>query len=169
MGGRFYMQKQAGFTILELLTVVAIVGILALVGIPSVKSFSQSTGLRASAKQIAGDLWLARQKAITTSAPYTIRFDQGQNRYVVFRDDGGGSIINRANGVMDSGESMVRTRDLSVPYAFSYIDLDPDNSIIYMPQGMLKKGTTGGSVTITDDRNRSRTVSVMASGTTRTM
>ncbi|MFH1313146.1 MAG: prepilin-type N-terminal cleavage/methylation domain-containing protein [Candidatus Eisenbacteria bacterium] len=91
------MRTQAGFTFLELLTVLAIAGIFVLAGVPAPKTVDQSTGVRASAKQIAGDLWLARQKAITTSSPHSIRFQSGENRYVAFRDDGGGNTLNRAN------------------------------------------------------------------------
>ena len=163
------MWRQAGFTLLEILTVLAIVGIFVLVGLPAVKTFNQSTGIRASAKQIAGDLWLARQKAISTSSLHSIRFQSGENSYVVFRDDGGGNVVNRANGTLDSGEDVIRTRELSKACAFSDVNLDPANSVIFVPRGMLRGGTTGGYVIISDGGTRSRTVEIMASGLTRTM
>ena len=163
------MRKQAGFTLLEMLTVLAIVGIFVLIAIPALKGYNQSTGIRASAKQIAGDLWLARQKAITTSTPHSIRFESGESSYTLFSDDGGGNPANCANGTLDSGETVIRTRRLSRECAFSDVNLDPANSVIFEPRGMLRTGTAGGYVTVSDSDSRSRTVEIMASGLTRTM
>ena len=162
------MYRSSGFTLIELLVVVAIIGILMGVGVPALISYGDSTGVRATAKQITADMWLARQKAIATSKPHSVLFDPGQNCYSVFQDDGGAVPGNQANGVIDTGELVVRTRELDDDYEFSDIDLDPSDTVIFMPKGMLKNGTTGGHVTISDGGNRSRTVFIRPSGLTRT-
>jgi type IV fimbrial biogenesis protein FimT len=162
------MHKRSGFTLIEILVVLAVVGILLGLGIPALMSYGDSTGVRATAKQIMADMWLARQKAIATSTPHSIVFDQGQNSYSVFEDDGGGLPGNEGNGVIDAGELVVRTRELDKGYEFSDIDLDPTGTVIFVPKGMLKNGTTGGSVTVTDGGNRSQTVHIRPSGLSRT-
>ena len=158
------MRNHAGFTLLETLAVVGVVAILVAVSIPVTQSFNRSTGVRATAKQLTEDLWFARQKAIATSVPYSIEFDSDENSYVLFRDDGNGYVANRGNGQHDSGEKVVRTRELGPKFAISDIDLDPDDCVIFIPKGMLKTGTGGGHVTISSGDDRTRTVVVTASG-----
>jgi len=53
------------FTLIELLAVIAIMGLIFAVGIPAFYKFSQSAGLSAGASQLVGTLSLARQYAIT--------------------------------------------------------------------------------------------------------
>jgi prepilin-type N-terminal cleavage/methylation domain-containing protein len=158
------MSKQKGFTLLETLAVVSVMGILVAVGIPIATSFNRSASIRATAKQLAEDLWYARQKAISTSVPYSIEFDADENTYLVFRDDGNGDPDDRGNGQHDSGEEVVRTRELGRGFALSDIDLDPDDCVIFVPKGMLKNGTSGGSVAISTEDGRTKTVVVTASG-----
>ncbi len=157
------MRAHAGFTIIEVLTALTIIGILAAIGIPAVKSFGRSTDVVASAKQVVADMWLARQKAIATSNPYSVLFEPDQRRYFVFSDDGNGVPANAANGSIDSGEVIATTRSLRRQCAFSDVDLDPANVVIFVPKGTLKNGTGGGSVTITDE-GKSKTVLIRASG-----
>jgi type IV fimbrial biogenesis protein FimT len=159
------MLRSSGFTLIELVVVLAVVGILLGVGVPALMSYGDSTGVRATAKQITADMWLARQKAVATSRPHSILFDPGENSY---SDDGGAIPGNEANGEIDPGETVVRIRELDDDYQFSDIDLDPANTVIFVPKGMLRNGTTGGSVTISDTRNRTRTVFIRPSGLTRT-
>jgi type II secretion system protein H len=153
-----------GFTIIELLVVIALIGILAAVGIPGLRSYGRSNNLRAAAEQITGDLWYARQKAIATSRPFSVLFDTENNRYLVFRDDGGANPGAAANGVLDSGEVVFKTRQLDQTVFLTEVDLDPDNSVVYVPQGTLRSGTAGGSITVSDGGTRARTVTVMAGG-----
>jgi prepilin-type N-terminal cleavage/methylation domain-containing protein len=158
------MRNEKGFTLLELLTVGAILGLLAAVTVPSLRSYTQSTGLRSLSDQLAGDLWYARQRAIATSVPYSVAFDPDANTYDVFRDDGAGDPDDAGNGEIDFGEQVVRTRPLGPAFLLSEVDLDPDNVVIFMRRGTLMRGTTGGSITISDRSGRTRTLEVLASG-----
>ncbi len=157
------MQRQTGYTLIELLAIVAIVGILLATSIPAFKSFSQSSGLKSSALRLATDLWLARQKAIATSQAHSIIFDPDLNEYVIFIDDGNGQPEDRADGEIDTGEEILATRELGDDYEFSEIDLDPPGVVVFLPKGTLKSGTTGGHITISN-ADRSRTIEIRPSG-----
>jgi type II secretion system protein H len=157
------MKRQEGFTVIELLTVVAMLGLVAAMGIPAIRSFSRSTDVKAAATQLAADGWLARQRAIATSDPYSIRFDPDENRYRVFRDDGNGTAGNAANGQIDTGEEVLIDRHLDARFDLSDVDFDPANAVIFMPKGSLKTGTAGGQLMITGE-NASRTVFIRPSG-----
>ncbi len=158
--------KSEGFTLIELVTIAAIIGILMVVGIPAVKSFRQSTEARSVERQIIADLWFARHRAIATGEPHTVKFysQDGSNYYVIFRDDGGGVPSLRGNGELDSGETVLATKHLDNTYQFTEINLDPDRTVTFMPRGMLKRGTTGGTITIGSDKGDVRTVFIRPSG-----
>jgi prepilin-type N-terminal cleavage/methylation domain-containing protein len=157
------IRRHAGFTVIELLTVVAVLGLLVAMGIPAFRTFSRSADIKAAATQVAADAWFARQRAIATSDPYSIRFDPDGNSYSVFRDDGNGTPSDAANGQIDTGEEVVINRHLDERFDLSYINLDPTNAAIFMPKGSLKLGTAGGHLMISGE-NASRTVFIRPSG-----
>ena len=75
-GGAMIPQKsrQSGFSMVELLTVVAIIGILALVTVPNFISFYQMNKVKAAMRTFTSDLRTMRQMAITTGLQTRITF-----------------------------------------------------------------------------------------------
>lgn len=67
------MTAQAGFTLLELLTVMAIVAILAAVGIPSLLDMVRSAQLRSSSSQLYDAIILARSEAVKRNAQVDVQ------------------------------------------------------------------------------------------------
>jgi prepilin-type N-terminal cleavage/methylation domain-containing protein len=57
---------KAAFTLIELLVVIAIIGVLAAVGIPSLKGMRQQDTMSAATRQLMDDIALARQRAINS-------------------------------------------------------------------------------------------------------
>ncbi len=64
--------RHRGVTLIELLTLVFILIILASIGVPRVKDTVQWIRLRGAAWQLAGDLRLARQQAVTRQRQYRV-------------------------------------------------------------------------------------------------
>ncbi|MBK8974944.1 MAG: hypothetical protein IPM29_03380 [Planctomycetes bacterium] len=78
--------RAAGFGLIDLLLVVTILGILAAVAIPALRS--DDLVLDAAARAVEADLQEARGLAIDTAEPLGVRFDPGQNRYWFVLADG---------------------------------------------------------------------------------
>ncbi|RIK79254.1 MAG: hypothetical protein DCC68_13615 [Planctomycetota bacterium] len=80
--GRRNMSRRAGYSLLELLIVVAIIGILAAAAIVGGTPAANSQ-LRAAAEIAAEDIAYARSLAVTYNSKYTLTFDTAGNRYVL--------------------------------------------------------------------------------------
>ncbi len=72
------MKDQRGYSLAELLTVVAIIGVFSLISIPSFVNYSRSAKVRTSTRQFNSDLRAARSRAITRSNPVAVSFAAGQ-------------------------------------------------------------------------------------------
>lgn len=71
--------RQAGFTLVELLTTVAIVGVLAAVAAPSFNAFNVRERLKGAATNLYTDLQFARSEAVQRNAPITVSFNAGSS------------------------------------------------------------------------------------------
>jgi len=66
------MKKYTGFTLMELMIAVAIVGILLTVGVPSMKTFLQSNQLIATTNELLSAIHVARSEAIKLNKSVTV-------------------------------------------------------------------------------------------------
>src|ERR1041385_3265001 len=62
------------FTLLEMLTVIVIIGIIAALALPALRGPSEGVAINAAVNQMIGDLALARQKAIANRATVAVVF-----------------------------------------------------------------------------------------------
>jgi type IV fimbrial biogenesis protein FimT len=93
------MKKYTGFTLVELMIVLAIVSILLMVGAPSLKTFMQGNRLVASTNELLSALHLARSEAIKLNSRVSIcessdgstcsNTGSWQNGWIVFVDADG--------------------------------------------------------------------------------
>ncbi|MCL6504228.1 MAG: GspH/FimT family pseudopilin [Pirellulales bacterium] len=75
-------RQSAGYTLVELLTVLVIVGILAALLIPGTRPSMQAR-LESAAQIVAGDLAYARSLAISRNRTFRASFQVAENRYTV--------------------------------------------------------------------------------------
>jgi prepilin-type N-terminal cleavage/methylation domain-containing protein len=79
--GRVSARSHDGFTALEMVVVLGIIGILLAVSVPSFLQMRQNAEYRRAARDIASMLRDARNKTITTNTQYCVAFDTVNKRY----------------------------------------------------------------------------------------
>ena len=78
--------KRNGFTLVELVMIIVILGVISIVVVPRLTSISEASVNR-DAKLLVNYLTMAQQLAMTRSEPYGVCFDLAGNRYSVSRTD----------------------------------------------------------------------------------
>jgi len=92
------MQSSRGFTLLELLVVVAMIGILGAIGLPVLMDSSNRNAVWTASEQVASQVRQARLKAVSRNTPFRVRFNCPANRqFRVLRVTGVGAVDNAAN------------------------------------------------------------------------
>jgi type IV fimbrial biogenesis protein FimT len=66
------MRKDSGFTLIELIVIIAIVAIFAGIAVPNFLSYMPKHRLNGAARQVMGDLMAARMKAVSQNTTVTV-------------------------------------------------------------------------------------------------
>lgn len=83
-----------GFTLIEVLTVIVVMGILASIIIPAFRS-THAQSLESTARVVAADLRLARSQAIQFDTQYAMQFSLAQNSYAIVHTGSGSPPVLR--------------------------------------------------------------------------
>lgn len=147
-------RNSRGYSIMEILVVVAIIGVLSLVTVPAFINFQRRNAVRAGLRTFTSDLRSFRQHAITKNAYVRVEFT-GDREYQVFQSRDLGTSWRELNLGVQGTQSNVRTLPETIQLsANSYDDSDSDKflDIDFRPDGTVgdfKAGSvTAGSITM---------------------
>ena len=80
------LRSSRGYSLTELLVVMAIIGIMSLITVPAFINYFQSAKMKASMRQFTNDVRSSRQRAITQNHPTMISFLPGASGANAYRD-----------------------------------------------------------------------------------
>ena len=99
------MKKNSGFTLMEMMVVIAIIGITAAIAIPNVISYLPKHRLNGGARDVYSAMQYARLMAVKEKTPVSINFNLGTDSFTVFDDA-------NTNGTIDGGDTVLKTGNM---------------------------------------------------------
>jgi len=116
----------SGFTLVEMMVVVAVMAVMAAIAIPSFMSLLPGMRLNGAARQVMGDLMDARMEAVKQNNRFRVFFNSPEtNQYEILDDDDNGND-------KDDGETII-TKNIQDNY--SDVTFSSTNNPIFYPRG----------------------------------
>jgi prepilin-type N-terminal cleavage/methylation domain-containing protein len=152
------MSRRAGFSLIELMTTILIMGIIAGFSIPAIAKALSGWNLHTSREQIISEFKLAREKAVAQGSPLGIWCSPGSSSYFINRNPPGGAWIPYTLPNRVTFYSVSFTPGL--PYA-TYLMPDGRSCSVASGAGGLPKS---GTIVLANNRGAKDTVVVNMNG-----
>jgi prepilin-type N-terminal cleavage/methylation domain-containing protein len=134
-------RREKGVTLIELVVVMAIIGIMALFMAPAIGEWVDNYRIRQAARDIASTLQLAKMQAVSTRLPDAVNFTLADGTYGITPLPAGGSNSQVPKGVTIAAGSAT--------------------SISFNPDGT---SPINGTITINNAKGKQYQISVLATG-----
>lgn len=163
------MKRETGFTLIELMFVLAVAAILMSVAVPALQMFSTNSKQTGAINDFVSSMHLARNTAITTNARVTmcassnaasceaVSWDSG---WILFRDANSNQTVDGTEAIIGTGSPSAGPSIVSAQYG---------QFLMYRPNGRVMSaivGTNTGEFTVCDQRGAdySKVIVVALSG-----
>ena len=123
--------KQSGFSLVELMVVITLLGIALAMAVPSFLDWIDSLNLRSAARSVASDIFLVRGRAVSENRAYRMTFSRADNTYRIYK----------RNDSDSDWEGPFLTRSLSSLGAGVVFDFEDSKSINFQARGTVSANT----------------------------
>jgi|WetSurMetagenome_2_1015567.scaffolds.fasta_scaffold00121_34 prepilin-type N-terminal cleavage/methylation domain-containing protein len=150
------LYNRRGFSLIELVIVISVIGILSVIAVPALRGYVDNRNLRTAASDLSAMFYQTKEQAVAESTEYRIVFTAGT--------DGNYQILRCTNiGLPCGGFSAIRTIQFS-SYGSGIVlsGVALGNPVQFEPRGTIS--TAIGSVNLANSRGSVATVSVSLTG-----
>ncbi len=133
--------NRGGFTLIEMMVTLAVVGILAAIAVPSMSKILPRIKLRSAASQLSNDLQAARYRGISGNFRTQVVFNTVAGTYTRNLD-------TDRNGAFGAGEADIVDR--TMPSGVDFVPGSTAPNVTFDPTGSADDGTAGvGDILVT--------------------
>lgn len=171
-----FLEPQEGFTLIEILMTMVIMGILMAVAIPNFSKWKEKHEINGQAQKVYFDLMLARTSAVKNNSPVRVAYDTTAHTYTIHQDinsDGiqdvgepvkTGTLENDVNFAINTGWKDTDLNDVSTPVSFGGAQ-----TVVFDSRGQASNSGSvyllhTSDIGVTSDRARSITVLAATGG-----
>jgi prepilin-type N-terminal cleavage/methylation domain-containing protein len=160
------MRSDRGFTLIEILVVVALIGILSAIGLPVLSESTNRNAVWTASEQIGSQVRQARLKAITRNQPFRVIFGcPGASQYRVLAVQGDAAIDDAADRCSQTYEhdSGIFTMPVNVSYGMGLPILQVNGRGVYSIVGVAGP-MPDTTITVQYGSTHSRALTVSSTG-----
>lgn len=147
--------RESGLTFIELMTVVAVIGIVAAMAVPSFLGYMPKLRVKAAARDVVSQLRLARSRAVAERRPFGVAFNLADNSIFTFADTD-----DPASQTYSTSDSVVSADTLNADVDLSSCTY-ANNCVVFNSTGAAS--TSGDLQVVTGDGSILMSINVLAS------
>jgi type II secretion system protein H len=140
-----------GFTLIELMTVIAIIGILSTVALFGWQGYQNNVNLRTAAGEVMSDIASCKQQSVSRGVGYCIQFTDGSPNYSINESSCSAPTQTQAKNLTSFGSGLT----------ISNTNFNSDR-VSFLPRGTLSSNT--GTIVLTNSKKSTATITVQITG-----
>ena len=139
-----------GFTLIELMIVIAIIGILSAVALFGWRGYQDNVNLRTAARDVVTDISACKQRAVSEGVQYCMQFTDGSPNYSINTSSCGAPTQTQAKNLTSFGSGLT----------ISNTNFNSDQ-VYFLPRGTL---SSTGTIVLTNSKNSTATITINITG-----
>jgi prepilin-type N-terminal cleavage/methylation domain-containing protein len=140
-----------GFSLVELIVVIGLIGILSAVALFGWRGYQDNVNLRTAAGEVMSDIASCKQRSVSEGVQYCLQFTDGSPNYSINASSCGAPTQTQAKNLTSFGSGLT----------ISNTNFNSDQ-VSFLPRGTLSSNT--GRIILTNSKNSTATITINITG-----